>query len=216
MAGLQTRGKAYLATGSNIARFTRGRLQPRERLADEARPIEGPPAPAWRPLPPTGEVDSRRPYALLLTEDDLAFESLGLPEGPMVGVAAVPGTEGRSPLGVSPVVAGFEGEAMGDALARVEASSGVTAARLGADWGESVTAWVMDLGVDQVVTPYAPIGPARSRLDRIDALLGEKGIRLVRIRRRWDEELWPLATSGYFGFKKELEASLGRLGLLKR
>ena len=214
VAGLQTRGKTYLATSGNIARFTRGRLQPRERFANEARPIEGPPVPAWRPLPPTGEVNPRRPFALLLTEDDLAPESLGLPEGPMVGMAAVLGTEGRSPLEVSPVVARFDEEAKGDALARVEASLGVTAAWL--DRGESVKDWAMDLGVDQVVTPYAPVGPARSRLDRIDALLGKGGIRLVRIRRRWDEELWPHATSGYFGFKKELEASLARLGLLKR
>ena len=214
VAGLQTRGKTYLATSGNIARFTRGRLQPKERFADEARPIEGPPVPAWRPLPRTGEVDPRRPFVLLLSEDDLAPESLGLPEGPMVGVAAVLGTEGRSPLEVSPVVAQFDQEAKRDALARVEASSGVTGAWL--DQGESVKAWAMELGVDQVVTPYAPVGPAQSRLNRIDTLLGEGGIRLVRIRRRWDEELWPHATSGYFGFKKELEASLARLGLLKR
>ena len=216
VAGLQTRGKTYLATGDNIARFTRGRLRPKEHLAGEAMPVEGPPVPPWRPLPPAGELDPRRPFALLLTEDDLAPESLGLPEGPMVGVAGVLGIEGRSPLGVSPVVARFEGQAMGDALARVEAGSGVPATRLGGDRGESVKDWAMGLGVDRVVTPYAPVGPARSRLDRIEALLAEGEIRLVRVRRRWDEELWPHATSGYFGFRKKLEASLVTLGLIER
>ena len=216
VAGLQTRGKTYLATSGNIARFTRGRLQPGERFANEARPIEGPPVPAWRPLSPTGEYDPQRHFGLLLTEDDLAFESLGLPETLMVGVAAVLATENRSPLEVSPVVARFGEEAMGDAMSRVEAGLGVTTEWLGDDPGESVKAWAMELGVDQVITPYAPVGPARSRLDKIETLLAEGGIRLVQIRRRWDEELWPHATSGYFGFKKGLEDSLARLGLLKQ
>lgn len=216
VAGLQTRGKTYLATAGNIARFTNGRLQPKERFAEEARPVEGPPAPDAGPLPPSGEVDPGRPFALLLTEDDLAPETLGLPERTMVGVAAVSALDGRSPWPASPVVARFTEEAVADALARVHAQWGVPSARFERDGDEAVRDWAAGLKVDQVAAPYAPVGPARSRLDRIDDMLGEAGIRLVRVRRRWDDELWPHATSGYFGFKKKLDRSLARLGVSRR
>ena len=213
VAGLQTRGKTYLATSSNIARFTDGRLKPREPMATHAEPIEGPPVPAWRPLPKAERPDPHRPHALLLTEEDLYPESLGLAP---VGVAGVLATEGRSPLGVGPIVTRFAEGAMDDALARTRAAYGVSSTRLERDWAESVASWAAGLGVDQVVTPHAPVGPTADRLDDLAGALAKQGIRLIRVRRAWDEEFWPQATSGYFGFKKGMDESIARLGLLDR
>ncbi len=214
VAGLQTKGKTYLATAGNIARFTEGRLKPTGRMAAVAGPVEGPPVPAWRPLLAPDEPDARRPYALLLTEEDLAIESLDLPPGPPAGVAGVLATEGRSPLEVDALVGRFEEGAMTDALARAGSRFGVPAVRLEGDGIEAVRSWVAGLGVDQVVTPFVPVGPARERLEPLRTALDRGGIRLVQVRRRWDEELWPHATAGYFAFKKGLEATLARPGLI--
>ena len=216
VAGLQTRGKTYLATQGNIARFTEGRIRPKGPFAAVADPIGGPPVPDWQPLPTADRVDPGRRFALLLTEEDLAPESLGLGPGRPVGVAGSLESAGRSPLGVGPVVVRFEEGAMADALGRAEAHFGVPAVRLEGGAAGAVEAWAASLGVDQVVTPFAPLGPARERLDALGDSLARHGVRLVRVRRGWDEELWPHATSGYFGFRKKLEASLGRLGVLDR
>lgn len=216
VAGLQTKGKTYLATAGNIARFTEGRLRPAEPFASYAEPIEGPNPPPWRPLPPAGKVDSRRPFGLLLTEDDLRAESLDLGGARPLGVAGVLATEDRSPLGVGAKAREFAEGAMADGLARAGTAFEVPAVRLEGDWAEAVGAWADSLGVDQVATPHAPVGPARDRLDRAGEVLARRGLRLARVRRAWDDELWPHATAGYFGFKKEMEPSLARLGLLGR
>ena len=213
VAGLQTKGKAYLASAGNIARFTGGRIRPTEPMAADPRPIEGPPDPPWRPLPGARRVDPRRPFAILLTEEDLHPESIDWGTAGPVGVAGVLATADRSPLGVGPLASGFAESAMADALARAGEAFGVPAVGLEGDWGEPVKSWAAVLGVDQVVTPDAPVGPARERLDRLDGELDREGVRLVRVRRDWDEDLWPQATAGYFGFKKGLDASLARLGL---
>ncbi|WP_435007758.1 FAD-binding domain-containing protein [Tundrisphaera lichenicola] len=216
VAGLQTKGKTYLATASNIARFTEGRVVPREPLASRAEPIEGEPLPAWEPLPRAREIDATRPFALVLTEDDLAVESIDLVGSVPVAVAGVLATEDRSPRGVNPIVLRFADGAMSDALDRASRRFGCPAIRLEGDRPEELNDWCDSGKVDQLVTPFAPVGPARSRLDRLESVLVRSGRTLIRPRGAWDEALWPHATSGYFGFKKKLDVSLARLGITDR
>ncbi len=214
VAGLQTRGKTYLATADNIAKYTGGRFRPKEALAKSAAPIEGPPLPALGPLRPADRLGEAKPLGLLLTEEDLWPEGLGLPEGRIATVAGVTASDERSPMGVSPDVNEFTARAMGDALTRASDHFAVPAARIEGPWEQGVVAWARDHGLRQVATPYAPIGPARERLDLVDDALRLAGVDLVRLRRPWDDVLWPLATSGYFGFKSKLEPNLAHLGLL--
>jgi deoxyribodipyrimidine photo-lyase len=211
VAGLQTKGKTYAATASNIARFTEGRINPREPLASHAEPLEGPPDPPWRPLGPTEKFDPRKPFALLLTEEDLSFETLDLSGQRPVGLAGILATERRSPREIGAIAREFAARAVADALNRAEGAFDVAGGVIEPDLLET---WATGLHVEQVVTPFAPVGPVRDLLDRRAASLAKAGIRLVRLRRPWDDELWPHATAGYFRFKKELESSLGRLGVL--
>ncbi|GAA3331217.1 FAD-binding domain-containing protein [Curtobacterium citreum] len=76
VAGLQTRGKTYLATTENIARYTDGRFAPTG-LATEARALDEEPFPAAVPVP-SDDVDGRvgERVGLLLHEEDLEPESL--------------------------------------------------------------------------------------------------------------------------------------------
>ena len=211
VGGLQTRGKTYAASAGNIARFTEGRIQPGERFAQDVEPLDGPLAPAWRPLPSLEKLDPALPFALLLTEEDLGVESLDLGARVPVALAAVSTVEGRSPMEVGRLPRAFTQGAIDDTLVRAQGLWGVEG-RVCEATVESVKAWAMEAGVGQVVTPQAPVGPAQRFLDRLSGNLAQAGIRMVRIRRDWDEELWPHATGGYFGFKKELETSLARLG----
>ena len=52
--------------------------------------------------------------------------------------------------------------------------------------------------------------------DALTALSGplrDAGVPLVRVRRPWDEELWPLATKGFFPFRQRSPAVLAADGL---
>jgi deoxyribodipyrimidine photo-lyase len=208
VAGLQTRGKTYLATASNISRFTDGRFSPRG-LATTARALDEEPLPPRTPLEPDDVVGTIGDRAgLLLHEEDLEATSLLAERPDLVGevlaaaVAADPGE--RSPAGVSDAVAAFTAGALADAAERTRDASGRAARVLGdADRG-SVVSWARSEGLDTVVVPYAPVGPVHERLGRLRPVLEAEGIALVTVRRRWDGVAWPHASRGFFPFREKI------------
>ena len=214
VAGLQTRGKTYQATAENISKFTNGRFKPKEPLAQDIRMIDGPKPPPPGMIPPTERIDPTRPFALLMTEDDLRPEDFDLPRHQIRGVAALTGEANRCPGPVSSKVIEFTHRAAADGLARAaEFFQTPSAGQLDStDWFTAVAAWADSLGVDQIVIPYVPVGPARDALDpAIERLQTTHKLRFVRIRRAWDDDLWPLATAGYFPFREKLLKRIERL-----
>jgi deoxyribodipyrimidine photo-lyase len=197
VAGLQTPGKHYLARPDNIARFTEGRFQPTG-LARAADPLTGPPHPP--PLaPPRGDTpDPSKRTGLILTEEDLAPGFLLdriRPQGTLVLLSPAR----RSPLAVAPRVISFTEEAARDAAARHGDRLGPVA------WAgdpEDAATWAG--GFDQIVTPFAPVGPAREALDALP-------FRVLRLLRPFDAMCWPHATAGFFRFRERIPGILGEL-----
>lgn len=197
VAGLHTPGKTYLATADNIARHTDGRFRP-EGLAKAAAPLPMDDVPPPRAAPRGGVPDAGQPAALLLHEDDLGAEFL-LDRGlAPVATAVMTAPEGRSPLVVAPHVAAFATGAAEDATRRLAAHLGPATVR-----PDDAVAWAEACGVRQVVAPWAPAGPVADRLADIERALAARGIRLVRVLRRWDADLWPHATHGFFRFHEK-------------
>jgi len=225
VAGLQTVGKTYLATTQNIEFATEGRFRPRG-LATQAIALDdddgsGAPAPSLAPQPepvPAGRV------ALLLHEDDLHAESFAsaveVAGSQVVAVAAPNHGEPRSPLladGVSaasvpvassPYVAAFTTGALADGRERAAAHYEAEAHVLDELTASAVLPWLQAHDVTALVAPYAPVGPARDRLDRLKAELAESGVTLSRALRPWDAQAWPHATRGFFSFRERIPALL--------
>ena len=182
VAGLHTKGRAYVARAENIRRYTNGRYNPTE-LNENPAPLEEADPPAAETLPPaarapTGEV------ALLLHLDDLHSESLPLADARVTCVGALLAHAD----GAVERVKQFDCEAMADALDRAAAHFGCPATA--ADEG-----WAGDL---PVVTAWAPVGPSVEALPPC-----------IRIRRPWDRAAWPRATRGYFQVKAAIPGLLG-------
>ncbi len=202
VAGLHTKGKAYLARADNIARYTGGRFAPRG-LADEALIIEEPDPPRAASLAALPRLPAG-PVGLLLHEDDLAPESLDLAGCEVAGVALF-----RARQRAAAPVLEFINAALDDAAARASAQFGVPASRV-----TDIVAWAAGLGVRHFVTAYAPTGPAAA-LTALGQSLAQAGISLIPIRRGWDEFAWPHATKGFFAFRQcipELVTVYGGLG----
>ena len=214
VAGLHTRGKTYLARPGNIETYTQGRFRPGTALSASAPALSEPPPPPPAPLPAAQSRPPAEPFGLLLTEDDLRVEDLGLHDGRVLGVAGAVCTTMRSPLGAGEAAVAFAEGALQDALDRAGRRFGLTPTPLaeGLD-AEEVAAWARGLGVGRVVTPYAPVGPVQERLERIEVALKVEGIALLRLRRPWDEAFWPHATKGFFGLKRQIPGVFARLGL---
>ena len=78
---------------------------------------------------------------------------------------------------------------------------------------EGVADWAAAKGLDQVVTPHAPVGPAADALRRAQEALAARGVPLTRVLRPYDGEAWPHATHGYFRFKKAIPRLLDAIGV---
>jgi len=228
VAGLQTRGKTYLATAQNIQRYTEGRFRPHGLATEAVAPEDDAPvpAPSAAPLP---EAIPAGPVALLLHEDDLHAEShaaaLEAAGAEVVAIASPTAGEPRSPLPAStlpvstlpastrgdptaPLVAGFTAAALADGSARAGAHVGVGASALDGITASSVRAWLRELNLTAIVTPYAPVGPVRDRLDRLANQLASEGITTTRLLRPWDAHAWPHASRGFFPFRERIPALL--------
>ncbi|QHF22799.1 DNA photolyase [Rathayibacter sp. VKM Ac-2804] len=208
VAGLQTPGKTYLATASNIAKYTEGRFSP-QGLATSAPALSEEHFPPRTPIEPD-DVDGTigtRP-GLLLHEEDLDAGSLlaeqpGLAER-LIATAVVADPGERSPFAVSEAVQDFTAAAIADAAEHTSDKGGRPARVLADALPATVVDWAASERLDTVVVPYAPVGPVQERLDALRSALAQEGIALVTVRRRWDGSAWPSASRGFFAFKKRI------------
>jgi deoxyribodipyrimidine photo-lyase len=66
---------------------------------------------------------------------------------------------------------------------------------------QAVRDWAQAQNLDHIITPHAPVGPVRSAL-RILRKSGD--IPITEFRRKIDTTAWPLATAGFFKFRKHI------------
>lgn len=209
VAGMQTKGKTYLARASNIAEYTEGRFRPvAGDLADHADALESRPHPPVGPMP-VGEMwDPDLRTALLLSEEDLSpgylFEA-GLSP---VQTATLKSARDRSPLILAPMVKDFTHRCMADAVRRYADKLGAVTSATGV---QEVADWARATGAAQIVTPYAPVGPAQEALDRLEIALKPDKITLIRVLRDYDRAAWPRATHGFFKFREHIPELVGNL-----
>ena len=206
VAGLHTRGKNYAATAENIRRFTEGRFDPEGQLAIDPAPLEddwvGPPG----PLPENERPAPDDKAVLLLHDDDCGWDSLGLGDVELVGVAGVTVTDDRSPFGASELAKKFAIEAVEDALNRADDGLPVDAVKLASP--SALAEFAQDKGARQVILPYAPVGPVQDRLNAARQGWEAAGLSVRRIVRPHDLAAWPHCGKGFFALKKKIPGLL--------
>jgi len=214
VAGLQTRGKTYLARRSNIEKFTGGRFRPTN-LAAEAPSLD------WTEPPSPGSLSTVTPIAsltvtpalLLIHPEDLSPESL-IPETlPVKTILSVRAVEGEADWPFGEKASGFVSAGVSDASTRAERFYGIEPEVIETLNVSNVMAACRPAGVESVITPFAPVGPVADALNELERALRGEGIALHRVRRDWDSEAWPYATKGFFPFKTKIPALLEAVGL---
>jgi hypothetical protein len=105
---------------------------------------------------------------------------------------------------MSSLVGAFTGGALTDGLERAREHFGVDARVLEELHASEVLPWLQQNDVTALVTPYAPVGSVRDRLDRLSGELAADGITLSRVLRPWDSQAWPHASRGFFPFRERI------------
>lgn len=206
VAGVQTVGKTYLARADNIAKYTEGRFRPTG-LASVAVPREAAPKPAPRALPADETPEAALRTGLLLHVEDLSPAYL-LDRIAPVSTACLQVDNGISPLVPAPHVQAFRSGAAHNVSARWQDRLGAQAPPV--TTAQEIIGWARDHDLQQIVTAYAPVGPVADALHRLRT--DPAAPRVVMSQRAYDTAAWPLATKGFFPFKKQIPALLSRLG----
>lgn len=203
VSGLHTKGKTYLARKTNIEKYTNGRFSP-SGLADAAPTLFEPDAHPRVPLCQSDDFDDTVPFGLVLTEEDCGVDTLPF-AGTPVGIGGIMGTSSRSPLPTSNIVREFVHDAMGNTLRRAHDRYGVSPDQIeDENLGNGLVQWAQRIGVTTLVTPWVPVGPTRDKLTAAQNQLAQAGVRLVQVKRPYDQACWPHATSGFFKFKAHI------------
>ncbi len=150
-------------------------------LNERPQSLDEPAGPAPVPLPPADPAPTGE-VMLLLHLDDLHPESLDLGQARVVRVGSLLAHAD----GAADRVRAADGAAMDDALARASSLFACPA-------GQPATAYPL-------VTAWAPVGPSAEALPAA-----------TRIRRPWDDAVWPHSTQGYFKVKDRIAPVLRSL-----
>jgi deoxyribodipyrimidine photo-lyase len=211
VAGLQTRGKHYLARADNIQKHSGNRWWPKGELNESAGPLPPDELPAAGILPLADAPTPGLRTALWLHEDDLGAERWNLPAGlALVAIGGDVVPEARSWLPVADRVIDWTDRALADGVARAGARHGVPAQRVRPAERHR---WLADHGIEQVLTMAATVGPVAEAQAALDRELAASGIRLVRLRRAWDNAFWPHAAKGYFQLRERIRPTLAAIGI---
>ncbi len=215
VAGLHTKGKAYLARQDNIATYTVNHPDgplPAEGLAMEATALEEPRNHPRQPLslPDVPSEDAfAEPFALMLHDEAASHAPLTLPNVPSLVIGAAR-PAARSPREMSDKALSFAEEAVAGSLSKAADAFGCKTTVW--DSEQSLANLLSDAGVTRVVTPYLPIGWTRDALWPELSELQAAG-NLVTLLPELDRATWPHAKAGFFGVKKQIESILGELGV---
>jgi len=186
VAGLQTKGKTYLARASNIKKFTDGRFNTEGQLNEKAEPLEEDyniPDPSFRRRPDYFGNNSR--IGLLITEDDVSAEDFI--EGDFVAKAAINLSRLKSKHPVADHVRAHVDECM-DGYMMID----------------DIDKWRVDHNLDHIVTAHTPIGHVADYLKDFD---------IRYIARDYDQACWPYVTKGFFKFREKIPKLIDELNV---
>jgi deoxyribodipyrimidine photo-lyase len=205
VAGLQTQGKTYLANADTIRRTSGGRFAVDAPLATRADPLPADPPIHPTALPALPQPDSEAPSGLFLHTEDLCAETITWPS-PIRAVAGPTAIDGDPADGKR----AYANASLADGIARAAGHFGMPPDRLPVeDLPAAIVDWARGNGLGQLLTPFAPVGPVADRIALMQQACTAAGIRLVPIRRPWDNRAWPHATRGFFQFKSHIPGLVG-------
>ena len=203
VAGIQTKGRPYIAGAANISKFTNRKFCPVHQLATKVDPKIDPVNHLRRPMTDATQAkDIPSDFLLLVTEDDMQITDL-LPHSPIATIGAL-ATEGRSPNPLGEIAQHFAATAMSDACGDHPIISHCA-------WSDDIIRACARHQTKTVVTGYAPVGPVATALENARSDLTAAGIRVLSVRRDFDTAAWPHATKGFFAMKNAIPKILETL-----
>ena len=219
VAGLQTAGKTYLATESNIRKNAAQRLKTIpdsergfERLATQIIEIEDSltieeKAPSSSRFVDLSPVDIEENDAVLVTVEDLSTHWL---DKAGKHIAIFEKTDDRH----SEIKKKFRQEAIDEVKHRIAENSPVDIENIKIfESASEISPWMEEQGLDDLHSSYIPTGETRSSLAELSAMLESSGRCYYEHLNDYDRTVWPHCRKGFFQLGKSIDSLIDTLGL---
>ena len=219
VAGLQTAGKTYLATESNIRKNAAQRLKTipdsergLERLATQTFEIEdsltieekAPSSSRFVDLSPVGIEEND---AVLVTVEDLSTQWL---DRAGKHVAIFEKTDDRH----SEIKKKFRREAIEEVKYRIAENSSVGIENIKVfESAHEISSWMEEQGLNDLHSSYIPTGEIRSSLAELPTMLESSGHCYYEHLNDYDRTVWPHCRKGFFQLGKSIDSLIDTLGL---
>lgn len=211
VAGLQTKGKHYLARASNIKKFSQGRFNPVGQLVEDAQPLREPDAFPLQPIVlPDLKKTPRGRVGLFLTADDLSPETTLLQQWPIAAVSSSGLEKIARDHHMSERSARFMQDCVEEAGTRVARHFSCDFTYMGVSDVDSLIdfqqfeAWVRSEGLEHIVWLRPSVGASQQVVAELRRCAESLGVEKHELMRTWDTDFFPEAKSGYFKFKQRI------------
>lgn len=220
VAGLQTKGKRYLATADNISRYSEGRWVPAPgELAEGTFDVESVDGAELKGSHQQGapfslnhgdisgwsSVRPDQPYGIVTTSEDLSVDQITELTSETQAIAIL---SFQPVLGESDRVVSWKRGAEGDLRNRLGSQGTVC------ESGDGVVDWALSIGLARVVIVMPAVGSQRDAVVQVARRLSDHGVACFWYLRPWDRELLPLADRGFFPFWERVRKRIERRGAL--
>ena len=219
VAGLQTAGKTYLATESNIRKNAAQRLKTipdsergLERLATQTFEIEDSltieeKAPSSSRFVDLSPVSIEENDAVLVTVEDLSTQWLDRAGN---HVAIFEKTDGRH----SEIKKKFRQEAIEEVKYRIAENSSLGIENIKIfESAHEISSWMEEQGLNDLHSSYIPTGEIRSSLAELPTMLESSGHCYYEHLNDYDRTVWPHCRKGFFQLGKSIDSLIDTLGL---
>ena len=219
VAGLQTAGKTYLATESNIRKNAAQRLKTipdsergLERLATQTFEIEDSltieeKAPSSSRFVDLSPVSIEENDAVLVTVEDLSTQWL---DRAGKHVAIFEKTDDRH----SEIKKKFRQEAIEEVKYRIAENSSVGIENIKIfESAHEISSWMEEQGLNDLHSSYIPTGEIRSSLAELPTMLESSGHCYYEHLNDYDRTVWPHCRKGFFQLGKSIDSLIDTLGL---
>jgi hypothetical protein len=210
VAGLHTRGKAYLVRRSNLERYVdREWLEPNAAGLEKLEGLDLR-VPPWQdpPLPRPIDISDPRPgprTGVWVHDEDLSVERSPLAGLIPVSVLATAPTGIWEREGYSPNKRTFLRESLADGAERAARHFGLSGpVRDAPSLPTTLAGWAAEEALDTIVALRPFTGPLADELPEITDALDRCGVRLDLVRRPEDVAVMNRATGGFFGFHESV------------
>tara|TARA_Y100000768_G_C23961977_1_gene675876 strand:- start:87 stop:1241 length:1155 start_codon:yes stop_codon:yes gene_type:complete len=197
VAGLQTKGKSYLASYSNISKFTNNRFRQGDGryLSSIAKDFEFKEYKAnSKKFTEYSDTQPDEIVGLIVTSEDLDLETcqkLSIPNF----VYILPYSQEESMI-YSDKVKNFKQSLCDDVCTRLFSNE----QSLTTDKSCSIIKWAKENKLEKIVTLATPTGYINDYLLGIKKELRENGIEFIKVFRDYDMKYWNYASKGFFNF----------------